>query len=81
MGHFKNKDCPECRETLQGLQLTAEQRVWLDQIKNATLQHLINTEAMEMTTQEHLDHQGWKAMAEAMLFLYGYMLSREEDKQ
>lgn len=77
MSHFDNIVCTKCGGDVHGLQITEEQMIWLNAIKDATLQHLINLEGMELSVQEEVDNKGWKAMAEATLFLYGYMISRE----
>lgn len=79
---FRVIKCPDCGEPLQGLQLSEEQRVWLDRTKEAVLEHMrVLNEQIETDGREpSLDENGWFAIAEPFLFLYGYMISRENKK-
>ena len=81
MGKFKEMSCPLCGDLLQGLQLTEQQRTWLDITKDAVIDHMKNVEANTPEGEEpSLDDRGWLAIAEPFLFLYGYMVSREDKK-
>lgn len=73
---FKEVQCSKCGGPVEGLQLTEEQRQWLDLTKEAVLDHM-----KAMQDQQDPEHDAWLAIAEPFLFLYGYMISREDKRQ
>lgn len=77
---FNEVKCPACGETQKGLQLSGEQRVWLDSLKDTILEHMKFLETLPEEAQNTPDVQGWYAISEAYLFLYGYMRSREDTR-
>lgn len=82
MSKFVPVQCSKCGGPVEGLQLTEEQRLWLDVIKDAVIAHMQNIEHTKAESGGlSLDDQGWLAIAEPYLFLYGYMISREDKKQ
>jgi hypothetical protein len=77
---FKKVKCPECGEFKEGLQITEGQRRWLDIVKDSTLAHMAHIQTLPEAEQLSPDNQGWYTIAEAFLFTYGYMVSREDKK-
>jgi hypothetical protein len=75
---FKEVKCPMCGDKLEGLQVTEGQRRWLDHVKDATLEHMQYIQSLPEAEQLSPDNQGWYTIAEAFLFTYGYMVSRED---
>lgn len=74
---FKEVKCSDCGGPVKGLQLTEEQRRWLDVIKDTVILHMKQME-QDKDSYNSIDYQGWLAIAEPFLFLYGYMISRED---
>jgi hypothetical protein len=83
-GPFIEVKCAECGGPVQGLQLTAQQRQWLDVTKEAVLDHMraiYEAKKAGISEEEAVQAEGWLAIAEPFLFLYGYMTSREDKRQ
>ena len=77
---FQETKCPTCGDTLNGLQITEEQRRWLDLVKVTVIEHMKYLESLPENERLTPDNQGWQAISEAFLFTYGYMVSREDKK-
>lgn len=77
---FKEVKCSKCGGKVEGLQITDGQRRWLDVVKDATLEHMQAIQQLPEAEQLSPDNQGWYTIAEAFLFTYGYMVSREDKK-